>query len=270
MDTGAYLNSIFGLDGKVIVVTGAAGGIGSAISLALASAGAQIALCGRHLEKCQALANQITERIGGTASAHTLDVADPDSIQHCVDEIIARYGRIDVLFNVAGINKREGLLDVTPETYDRIMDINLKGVFFMSQAVAREMYRRKSGNIINIGSHNDTGMLGGCSVYGASKSGVIALTRSMAVEFAQYGIRCNAISPGHILTELTQVTWDHPTRGDYLRERIAMGRPGEPDELAGMAVMLASDASSYMTGQAFHVDGGCLCGGKPWEYDTRY
>lgn len=270
MDTGAYLNSIFGLDGKVIVVTGAAGGIGSAISLALASAGAQVALCGRHLEKCQALANQITERIGGTASAHTLDVADPDSIQHCVDEIIARYGRIDVLFNVAGINKREGLLDVTPETYDRIMDINLKGVFFMSQAVAREMYRRKSGNIINIGSHNDTGMLGGCSVYGASKSGVIALTRSMAVEFAQYGIRCNAISPGHILTELTQVTWDHPTRGDYLRERIAMGRPGEPDELAGMAVMLASDASSYMTGQAFHVDGGCLCGGKPWEYDTRY
>ena len=270
MDTGAYLNSIFGLDGKVIVVTGAAGGIGSAISLALASAGAQVALCGRHLEKCQALANQITERIGGTASAHTLDVADPDSIQHCVDEIIARYGRIDVLFNVAGINKREGLLDVTPETYDRIMDINLKGVSFMSQAVAWEMYRRKSGNIINIGSHNDTGMLGGCSVYGASKSGVIALTRSMAVEFAQYGIRCNAISPGHILTELTQVTGDHPTRGDYLRERIAMGRPGEPDELAGMAVMLASDASSYMTGQAFHVDGGCLCGGKPWEYDTRY
>lgn len=270
MDTGAYLNSIFGLHGKVIVVTGAAGGIGSAISRALASASAQVALCGRHLEKCQALANQITERIGGTASAHTLDVADPDSIQHCVDEIIARYGRIDVLFNVAGINKREGLLDVTPETYDRIMDINLKGVFFMSQAVAREMYRRKSGNIINIGSHNDTGMLGGCSVYGASKSGVIALTRSMAVEFAQYGIRCNAISPGHILTELTQVTWDHPTRGDYLRERIAMGRPGEPDELAGMAVMLASDASSYMTGQAFHVDGGCLCGGKPWEYDTRY
>lgn len=270
MDTSAYLNSIFGLNGKVIVVTGAAGGIGSAISRALASAGAQVVLCGRHLEKCQALADEITERIGGAASAHMLDVADLNSIQNCVDEVIARYGRIDVLFNVAGINKREGLLDVTPETYDRIMDINLKGVFFMSQAVAREMYRRKSGNIINIGSHNDTGMLGGCSVYGASKSGVIALTRSMAVEFAQYGIRCNAISPGHILTELTQVTWDHPTRGDYLRERIAMGRPGEPDELAGMAVMLASDASSYMTGQAFHVDGGCLCGGKPWEYDTRY
>ena len=269
MDTGAYLNSVFGLKGKVILITGAAGGIGNAISRGLAAAGGTVALCGRNLEKCRALMDEITAS-GGTASAHRLDVSDLDSIQACVDEVVRQYGKIDVLFNVAGINKREGLLDVEPETYDRIMDTNLKGVFFMSQAVAREMYRRKSGNIINIGSHNDTGMLGGCSVYGAAKSGVVALTRSMAVEFAQYGIRCNAISPGHILTELTQVTWDHPTRGDYLRERIAMGRPGEPAELVGIAIMLASDASSYMTGQAYHVDGGCLCGGKPWEYDTQY
>ena len=203
-------------------------------------------------------------------SAHRLDVADRSSIQSCVDEVVARYGKIDVLFNVAGINKREGLLDVEEETYDRIIDTNLKGLFFMSQAVAREMYKRKSGHIINIGSHNDEGRLGGCSVYGAAKSGVIALTRAMAVEFAQYGIRANAISPGHILTELTQVTWDHPTRSVYLKDRIAMGRPGRPDELVGMAIMLASDASSYMTGQAYHVDGGCLCGGAPWEYDTKY
>ena len=266
MDTGAYLHSVFGLEGKTILVTGAAGGIGSAISRGLASAGGEVALCGRNLEKCRALADEITAA-GGRVTAHRLDVSDLDSIRACVDEVVRQYGKIDVLFNVAGINKREGLLDVEPETYDRIMDTNLKGVFFMSQAVAREMYRRKSGNIINIGSHNDTGMLGGCSVYGAAKSGVIALTRSMAVEFAQYGIRCNAISPGHILTELT---WDHPTRGDYLRERIAMGRPGEPAELVGIAIMLASDASSYMTGQAYHVDGGCLCGGKPWEYDTQY
>ena len=246
MDTGAYLHSVFGLEGKTILVTGAAGGIGSAISRGLALAGGEVALCGRRLEKCRALADEITAA-GGRATAHCLDVADLDSIRACVDEVGRQYGRIDVLFNVAGINKREGLLDVAPETYDRIMDTNLKGVFFMSQTVAREMYRRKSGNIINIGSHNDTGMLGGCSVYGAAKSGVIALTRSMAVEFAQYGIRCNAISPGHILTELTQVTWDHPTRSDYLRERIAMGRPGESAELVGIAIMLASDASSYLS-----------------------
>lgn len=264
-----YLQSLFGLEGKTILITGAAGGIGAAVSRGLARAGGETALCGRTLKSCEALAEEIRAE-GGTASAHHLDVASLDSIQSCVDEVMERYGKIDVLFNVAGINRREGLLDVEEETYDRIMDTNLKGLFFMSQRVAREMYRRKSGSIVNIGSHNDTGMLGGCSVYGASKSGVIALTRSMAVEFAQYGIRCNAISPGHILTELSQVTWDHPTRAPWLRERIAMGRPGQPEELVGMAILLASDASAYMTGQAYHIDGGCLCGGAPWDYDTKY
>ena len=269
MEQAQYLRSLFGLDGKIILITGAAGGIGAAISQGLARAGGEVALCGRTVEKCRVLAETIRSE-GGKASAHYLDVADTTTIQPCVDEVVQRYGKIDVLFNVAGINKREGLLDVEESTYDRIIDTNLKGLFFVSQAVAREMYKRKTGNIINIGSHNDEGMLGGCSVYGASKSGVIALTRSMAVEFAQYGIRCNAISPGHILTELTQVTWDHPTRTPWLRERIAMKRPGTPEELVGMAILLASDASSYMTGQAYHIDGGCLCGGAPWEYDTKY
>lgn len=269
MNSKEYLEGVFGLHGKTILVSGAAGGIGSAISEGLAYAGAEVALCGRSVEKCQALADQIVFN-GGKAAVHRLDVTDTASIHTCVDEVVAKYGKIDVLFNVAGINKREGLLDVTEETYDRIMNTNLKGVFMLSQDVAREMYKRKNGNIINIGSHNDEGMLGGCSVYGATKSGIVALTRSMAVEFAQYGIRANAISPGHILTELTQVTWDHPTRAPWLRERIAMHRPGKPEELVGMSIMLASDASSYMTGQAYHVDGGCLCGGSPWEYDTQY
>jgi len=269
MNSKEYLNRIFGLEGKTVLVSGAAGGIGAAISKGLAYAGAEVALCGRSVEKCQALEDQIIAN-GGRASVHHLDVTDIAGMRDCVDEVVARYGKIDVLFNVAGINKREGFLDVTEETYDRIMNTNLKGVFMLSQALAREMYKRKSGNIVNIGSHNDEGMLGGCSVYGAAKSGVVALTRSMAVEFAQYGIRANAISPGHILTELTQVTWDHPTRAPWLRERIAMRRSGMPEELVGMAIMLASDASAYMTGQAYHVDGGCLCGGAPWEYDTQY
>lgn len=268
-EQNSYLQSLFGLDGKTILVTGAAGGIGTAISKGLAMAGAEVALCGRTLAKCQALEEQI-RRDGGKASSHYLDVARTDTIQPCVDEVAARYGKIDVLFNIAGINKREGLLDVEEPTYDRIMDTNLKGLFFVTQAVARKMYQQRSGSIVNIGSHNDEGMLGGCSVYGAAKSGVVALTRSLAVELAQYGIRANAISPGHILTELTQVTWDHPTRAPWLRERIAMRRPGTPEELVGMAILLASDASAYMTGQAYHIDGGCLCGGAPWDYDTKY
>lgn len=234
----SYLASLFGLEGKTIVVTGAGGGIGLAISEGLLRAGAEVALCNRTTAKCKPLADRLNAE-GGTASVHKLDVTSLDSIHACVDEVMARYGKIDVLFNVAGINKREGFLDVEEADYDRIMDTNLKGLFFMSQTVAREMYRRRTGSIINIGSHNDEGMLGGCSVYGATKSGVVALTRAMAIEFAQYGIRANAISPGHILTDLTQVTWDHPTRAPWLRERIAMKRPAAPEELVGMAILLA-------------------------------
>ena len=178
--------------------------------------------------------------------------------------------QIDVLINAAGINKREGFLDVTEETYDRIMDINLKGVFRVTQAVVPHMMKRRKGSIINVGSHNNTGMLAGCSIYGATKSGLQAFTRAGAVEWAEWGIRTNSISPGHILTPLTQVTWDHPTRGDYLRERIALRRPGYPEELLGTVVLLASDASSYITGSNFVLDGGCLCGGTPWEYDMKY
>ena len=265
----SYLGALFGLEGKTIVVTGAGGGIGLAISEGLLRAGAEVAMCNRTPAKCQPLADKINAE-GGTASVHQLDVTSLDSIHACVDEVMARYGKIDVLFNVAGVNKREGLLDVEEADYDRIMNTNLKGLFFMSQAVAREMYKRRTGSIINIGSHNDEGMLGGCSVYGATKSGVVALTRSMAVEWAEWGIRANAVSPGHILTPLTQVTWDHPTRGDYLRDRIAMRRPGYPEEIIGLVVLLASDASSYMTGSNYVIDGGCLCGGMPWDFDSAY
>ena len=174
----SYLGSLFGLEGKTIVVTGAGGGIGLAISEGLLRAGAEVAMCNRTPAKCQPLADKINAE-GGTASVHQLDVTSLDSIHACVDEVMARYGKIDVLFNVAGVNKREGLLDVEEADYDRIMNTNLKGLFFMSQAVAREMYKRRTGSIINIGSHNDEGMLGGCSVYGATKSGVVALTRAM-------------------------------------------------------------------------------------------
>lgn len=140
MAIGEYLKSVFSLEGKTILISGATGGIGSAISRGLAAAGAEAALCARNQQKCRELADEISAH-GGAATAHALDISDLDSIHRCVDEVMQQYGKIDVLFNVAGINRREGLLDVEPETYDRIMDTNLKGVFFLSQAVAREMYR---------------------------------------------------------------------------------------------------------------------------------
>ncbi|MDR0502157.1 MAG: SDR family oxidoreductase [Treponema sp.] len=263
------LEKLFSMENKVILLTGAAGGIGKVLAEGFASAGAAMALCDLDAAKLNPITDGINAN-GGKAGSYYLDLIEMESIKKCVDAVIADYGRIDVLVNCAGINVREGFLDVEESTYDRIMNINLKGLYFISQEAAKHMMKQKSGNILNIASHNSVGMMGGCSVYGASKSAVAALTRSMAIEWAQYGIRANALAPGHILTSLTTVTWEHPERSRYLRERIAMKRPGNPEELLGIALMLVSDASSYITGSMMHVDGGCLAGGAPWPYDTKY
>ena len=266
---GDQMEKLFSLEGKTALITGAGGGIGAALARGVAAVGAAVALCDIQPEPLHAVQADI-EKEGGSASAYLMNVADKESVDTAVATIIAVYGRIDVLVNCAGINKREGLLDVEEETYDRIMDVNLKGTFLVGQAVGLHMIRQKSGSIINIGSHNTGAVLGGVSVYAATKSGVLSLTRSMAVEWAKYNVRANCVSPGHILTPLTAPTWEHPQRSVYLRERIAMQRPGTPQEIVGVCVLLASDASSYITGAEFRVDGGCLAGGSPWPYDTKY
>lgn len=263
------LKNLFSLEGKVVLLTGASGGIGEALSKGMAGVGAIMCNCDIDQKRLTALDEEIKAE-GGKSSSYLMNVTDKDSIQSAVDSIIAKFGKIDVLINCAGINKREGFMDVEESTFDKIMAINLKGVFLVTQAVVPYMMEKKSGSIINMGSHNVVGMLGGVSIYGATKSGVAAFTRAMAIEWAKYNIRANCICPGHILTPLTTVTWEHPTRGDYLRDRIAMRRPGNPDELLGITVLLASDASSYITGVNHHVDGGCLAGGTPWDYDTKY
>ena len=261
-----YLASLFSLEGKTALVTGAAGGIGSAIAVGLARAGAHAALCDINTEALV----EVQKIVPGNASVFKLDMTDTDSFAGTVKEIAGINGNIDILVNCAGINKREGLADVKEDTYDRIMDINLKGVFFLSQAVAPYMKAQESGSIINIGSHNTGAVLGGVSVYAATKSGMLALTRSMAVEWAKYNIRANCVSPGHIKTDLNAPTWEHPVRSKYLLERIALNRPGHPDDVTGLCIFLASEAASYITGCEYRVDGGCLCGGQPWPYDTEF
>lgn len=263
------LEKLFSLEGKVCLLTGAAGGIGVALAKGLAGAGAMVALADISVGGLEALEREVRAE-GCVARGYEMDVTDTNSVNEAVRRVVDDHGRIDVLVNCAGINKREGFLDVEEATYDRIMDINLKGVFRVTQAVAPHMMRQMGGSIINIGSHNTGAVLGGVSVYAATKSGILAFTRSMAVEWAKYNIRANCISPGHILTALTQVTWDHPERSAYLRERIAMRRPGMPEEIVGLCVLLASDASGYISGSEYRIDGGCLCGGSPWPYDTQY
>ena len=262
----SYLEKLFSLQGKTALITGAAGGIGSALAEALYNAGATVALCDINAEALNAL----KQKFGENAHVYALDMASPATFMPICDDIAKINNCIDVLINCAGINKREGMVDVEEATYDRIMDINLKGVFFLSTAVAVYMKEQKCGSIINIGSHNTGAILGGVSVYGASKSGVVSLTRSMAIEWAKYNIRANCISPGHIKTELTTATWEHPERSKYLLERIALARPGKPEDIAGLTILLASDASSYITGEEFRIDGGCIAGGQPWQYDTKF
>ena len=265
----SYLESLFSLEGKIVLFTGAAGGIGSELCEGLAKSGATVALCDINQQSLDELKDKITAA-GGKASAHVLNVMSKENVLACVDEINEQYGHIDVLVNCAGINKREGILDVEEETYDRIMDINLKGVFLVSQTVAHYMRKQNYGSIINIGSHNTGWVLGGCSVYAATKSGIVAFTKAQAVEWAKYNIRANCISPGHIQTPLTTVTWEHPERSKYLLDRIAMNRPGYPEDIVGVTILLASDASAYITGCEYRVDGGCIAGGQPWPFDTKY
>jgi len=261
-----YLSDLFSLEGKTAVITGAAGGIGSAIAIGLAKAGAFVVLCDINT---QALA-EIQKEAGEKSKIYPLDMTAVERFDEAVKDIVGICGRIDVLVNCAGINKREGLVDVEEATYDKIMDINLKGAFFFAQAIAPVMKAQNGGTVINIGSHNTGPVLGGVSVYAASKSGLWALTKSMAVEWAKYNIRANCISPGHIQTELTTPTWEHPERSKYLLDRIALGRPGTPEDIVGCTIFLASDAAAYITGCEYRIDGGCVCGGTPWPYDTNF
>ncbi|MDO4260735.1 MAG: SDR family oxidoreductase [Eubacteriales bacterium] len=258
------LNKLFSLEGKTIVMTGAAGAIGSVLSKGMASVGGKMVLCDVNRSGLDPLAEEIRQE-GGEAIVFPLNLLHTEEIQPCVDSIVQECGKIDVLVNMAGINKRHPILDNDPELFDQIMGVNLKGAYFLSQAVAKNMKENHNGSIINVASYNSVMMLGGNSIYGASKSGVAAMTRSQAIEWAQYGIRSNALSPGHISTQLTAPLWDNPVLAKYLLDRIAMARPGKPEDLLGMAILLASDASAYMSGMLYHVDGGCLAGGQPWE-----
>lgn len=246
----------FRLDGRVAIVTGTSRGLGQAIAVGLAEAGADVALVHRSdgsetEERIQAL--------GRRCLTLRADLADQQSLTRIVDETVAKLGGIDILVNNAGIIRRAPLTEFTEQDWDDVMDVNVKSLFFLSQAAARVMIEQgRGGKIVNVASL--LSFQGGIRVpsYTASKSAVLGLTRLLANELAPHGINVNAIAPGYMITENTRPLREDPVRNQAILERIPAGRWGSPEDLQGAAVFLASAASNYMHGYTVAVDGGWL------------
>ncbi len=256
------VDNLFSLAGRTALVTGASGGIGSVLARALAGAGATVALNGTSRPRLEAVRAEI-EKANGRALVFPANLDRVTAVKRLIEKAHDRLGRVDILLNCVGVNRRKPVRQVTEEDFDFITSVNVKSVFFLCQTVFPLMKEQGGGKIINIGSVTSTDGLGGVSVYGATKAAVAQMSRTMALEWARYNIQVNCLAPGFIHTALTaEGLWGDPHRKKWLIERIPMRRPGRPEELAGAALWLASEASSYVTGQVINVDGGYLAGGS--------
>ena len=246
---------LFDLTGKVAIVTGTSRGLGQYLGRALAKAGADLVITSRDPATLSSFQQEI-EALGRRALPLALDVRDHDSIQKMVEAAAAHFGRIDILVNNAGCNVRKPALEVSWADWNLILETNLRGTFFVSQAVARHMIPKKYGRIINIGSVTCVAGYAGLAPYGASRGGVKQLTMSLADDWGMHGITVNCLAPGWFKTAQNAVMYENQEWVDYLCDRIPLKRPGQPTDLDGAVVFLASDASEYVTAQTLLVDGG--------------
>lgn len=248
--------NLFNLDGRVALVTGGSRGIGRAISLGLAAFGADVAILGLS-PKTEEVIDEIS-KLGARGLFIKGNVADIGESRRAVDRVVGELGKIDILINNAGVGTAHPAEQVTPDEWDEVMGVNVRGLFFITQAVGKHMIgRRQGGRVINIGSI--FGIVGseiGASVYHAAKGSIVVLTRALACEWAKYGILVNSIGPGFITTDMTKELQATPVLGDLIKNRHALGRFGRPEEIVGAAVLLAGDGATFITGQNLFVDGG--------------
>jgi gluconate 5-dehydrogenase len=250
----------FDLTGKTAVVTGASRGLGRGFAMALAAAGADLVITARDAEDCAATRGEIAA-LGRRAVALPLDVRQQGSIEVFAEAALEAAGRIDILVNNAGCNVRKPAAEITWDDWNLVMDTNLRGMFFVSRAVAiRSMLPNRYGRIINVGSVTTVAGFAGLAPYCASRGGVRQLTMSLADDWGPHGITVNCLSPGWFKTAQNAVLYEDREWVDYLTDRIPLGRPGQAHDLDGAVVFLASDASAYVTGQNLLVDGGISTG----------
>lgn len=251
---------MFSLENKVAIITGAAGDLGFAVSKAYFEADATVVVAGSNQNRL----NRAIQELGGSSDrviAYVVDVADAKQVNAMIDSVIQKLGQIDILVTAAGIQRRFPALTFDHDAWNEVVQVNLNGTFYCAQAAARHMIARNAGRIIMITSLTAEIGIPNIAAYAASRGGIRQLCKTMAVEWAQHGVTVNCIGPGRFRTKMTEDLFaDESKRAKFL-DVIPMRRAGAPDDLAGVSVFLASDASSYITGQSIYVDGGWLAGG---------
>lgn len=254
-----FVDDLFGLKGKVAIVTGGGSGLGHGYSVNLAKAGATVVVFGRKLEPLTKTVNEITAA-GGNAIAMQGDITKVSEIESTMKTIVEQFGRLDILVNNAGTEIAEPVFDVTEEHFQTILDVNLKGTYMAAKTAAKYMKEQKSGKIVNIASLGSFIGLAESTVYCCSKGAVVQFTKALSLELAPFGVNVNAIAPGYFLTEMTRPFFEDEKHSAWILDRIPLKKVGTEDDLAGTAVFLSSKASDYITGQTLIVDGGWLAG----------